>query len=328
VRRFGGQRRGSRGKGRKAMLGLKDYFQADFLNTLMIQYEFQTVVNPERQAITIYAQVHIDFTAHTKFCSFYIPGKDHNSFIELCRTALSYLKDILALRDNGFTQMLFPPHMNFWKGQTITLHRKDTMEIAFSVLEGQIFRIDEFAIAPPTYIYTELTLSASERLDVIGLAMKHNTTIRIRGPEYAIKRFKKIPPAAFVSHDSRDKNNIARPLAQGLMQMGFTVWFDEYSLKPGDRLRESIEKGMKECKKCILILTKNFLSNNGWTAAEFNMIFNREILEGKPLVVPVWFGVSKEEVFDYSPGLINVLGAHWNPDDQIKTIREISRSLE
>jgi hypothetical protein len=38
-----------------------------------------------------------------------------------------------------------------------------------------------------------------------------------------------------------------------------TVWYDEFSLKVGDSLRESIEKGIKECKKCILILTQNYL---------------------------------------------------------------------
>lgn len=135
-------------------------------------------------------------------------------------------------------------------------------------------------------------------------------------------------PKAFISHDSRDKDDIARPIAEGLTRIQIPVWFDEYSLKPGDRLRESIEKGMQECKKCILVLTPNFLSNSGWTAAEFNMIFTREIIEESPLVIPVWSGVTKKDVYEYSPGLVNVLGAIWDKENQEKVIRDISRSLE
>ena len=82
------------------------------------------------------------------------------------------------------------------------------------------------------------------------------------------------------------------------------VWFDEFSLKVGDRLRESIEKGIRECKKCILVLTPNFLSNPGWTKVEFNSIFTREIVEKQDLVLPVWRDVSRDQVFEYSPTLV------------------------
>lgn len=311
------------------MLGLKDYFEVDFPDTAMAQYELQAIVEPAQQrTVTIYAQVHLDFTAHVKFCSFYIPIDSYNSFLELCKAALSYSRDLLALRGNGEGKFRVPHARVFWAGQKISVHNGEYLNLGFSALEGEMFSVADFTVAPPTYIYTEAKLSSKEKLDILDLGKRYNTILRLRGPEYAMKRLEKISPVAFVSHDSRDKDDIARPLAQGLMKMGFPVWFDEYSLKPGDRLRESIEKGMKECKKCILILTKNFLSNNGWTATEFNTIFTREIIEAKPLVVPVWFDVSKQEVFDYSPSLLNVLGAHWKPEDPEKTIREIARAFD
>lgn len=34
--------------------------------------------------------------------------------------------------------------------------------------------------------------------------------------------------------------------------------YHEFSLKVGDKLRESIEKGLKDCRKCILVLSPNF----------------------------------------------------------------------
>ena len=64
------------------------------------------------------------------------------------------------------------------------------------------------------------------------------------------------------------------------------VWYDEYSVKVGDSLRASVEKGLKESKKCVLILSPNFLSNTGWTKTEFDSIFTRQILEGSNIVPP------------------------------------------
>jgi hypothetical protein len=125
-------------------------------------------------------------------------------------------------------------------------------------------------------------------------------------------------PLAFISHDSRDKEEIASKIALGLQKRMCFVWYDEYSLKVGDSLRESIEKGLKECKKCVLVLSPNFLSNTGWTKVEFNSIFTREILETKNLVLPVWCGISKEELYEYCPTLLDRVGLHWEKgEDQV-----------
>jgi hypothetical protein len=118
-------------------------------------------------------------------------------------------------------------------------------------------------------------------------------------------------PVAFISHDSRDKDLIARPLANGLSSRLCTVWYDEYSLKIGDSLRESIESGIKDAKKCLLILTRNYLTNPGWGKKEFNSIFTREIISSEKVVLPIWFDVTKEEIYDYSPSLLDTFALHW-----------------
>ena len=105
-----------------------------------------------------------------------------------------------------------------------------------------------------------------------------------------------------------------------------TVWYDEFSLKVGDSLRESIEKGIKECKKCILILTPNYLSNSGWTKQEFNSIFTREIIEKKNIVLPIWDKVTKQEVFNYSPNLADRFAARWN-EGQLQVASKVARAI-
>ena len=100
--------------------------------------------------------------------------------------------------------------------------------------------------------------------------------LSIRDREYARKRSASEKPLAFISHDSRDKDGLLRQLAHEMVRLLCPVWYDEYSLKVGDsRLRANIEKGLKEARKCIIILSPNFLSNEGWSKAEFDSIFTR-----------------------------------------------------
>lgn len=112
-----------------------------------------------------------------------------------------------------------------------------------------------------------------------------------------------------------------------LQKMMCPVWFDEFTLKVGDPLRESIEDGLKRCNKCILILTPNFLSNKGWTKAEFNSIFTRELLESRNLVLPVWAGVTSQEVYNYSPTLKDRVATNWGKglDDVVRELLQVLR---
>lgn len=113
---------------------------------------------------------------------------------------------------------------------------------------------------------------------------------------------------AFVSHDSRDKDRFVRDLALELLKNSCRVWYDEYTLKVGDSLRASIERGLRETRKCIVVLSPNFLANEGWGRAEFDSVFTREILERENVILPVWLDVSARDVYDYSPRLADKVG--------------------
>jgi len=162
------------------------------------------------------------------------------------------------------------------------------------------------------YIYSETDLKQEEIGIIHSEGLKKNLFVEYFGPSWAKERSVMEKPLAFISHDYRDKETIAMPLALKLSGLGVPVWFDEFSLKLGDSLRESIEKGIKETDFCILILSKNFLTNEGWTKIEFNSVFSKEIIEKKKVMLPIWHDVSKEEVYDYSPSLLDRLAAHWS----------------
>ena len=110
--------------------------------------------------------------------------------------------------------------------------------------------------------------------------------------------------------------------------MGVSVWYDEFSLKVGDNLRDSIEKGLKECRKCVLVLSPNFFSNRGWTKREFDSVFTREVLEQKGLVLPVWYSVGKQDVYEYSPSLLNVKGLDWKQLGEDEVCRRLYIAIE
>jgi hypothetical protein len=155
------------------------------------------------------------------------------------------------------------------------------------------------------FVYTPFKMHNNLKQHLVAEAKKMEINLVIRDGNYLAQRSKMERPVAFISHDSRDKDAFVRELASNLQKMLCTVWYDEFSLVPGQSLRSSIEYGLKTCKKCVLVLSKNFIENQGWTKAEFDSIFTREILEQKNVVVPVWHGVTKHEVYEYCPRLVD-----------------------
>lgn len=177
------------------------------------------------------------------------------------------------------------------------------------------------------YFYSEPILSQEQKDIIDSICNEKNIYLTIRGNEYMNSRLKIEKPLSFISHDSRDKDLIARPIADGLNSRLCTVWYDEYTLKPGMSLRESIEDGLKNTKKCILILTKNFLENTGWTKTEFNSVFTREMIFNEKVIIPIWFDIKKEDVYEYSPSLANTFALIW-PDKNAMSESEYKTNIE
>ncbi|GAB3499525.1 hypothetical protein GCM10027399_24890 [Curvibacter fontanus] len=169
-------------------------------------------------------------------------------------------------------------------------------------------RKDDLQFTGRLFVYTDGQLAGQDQEILSNAAAAKGLKLVVRDAAYVKRRAELDLPMAFISHDSRDKEPFVRDLATTLQGMLCTVWYDEYSLVAGQSLRASIEKGLKECSKCVLVLSPNFLGNEGWTKAEFDSIFTREILEKKSVLVPVWHGVAKEEIYAYSPRLLDKVG--------------------
>lgn len=158
------------------------------------------------------------------------------------------------------------------------------------------------------HLYLDFDLTQADRRSLVDELLTRGYFLSIRDREYARKRSESEKPLAFISHDSRDKDAFVRELAYELAKNFCTVWYDEFSLKVGDSLRANIERGLRETKKCIFVLSPNFLSNEGWGRAEFDSVFTREILNRENVMLPVWLNVEVKDIYNYSPSLADKVG--------------------
>ncbi|GAB3193590.1 hypothetical protein GCM10027261_09460 [Geodermatophilus arenarius] len=106
----------------------------------------------------------------------------------------------------------------------------------------------------------------------------------------------------FLSHASEDKSTLVRPLAQYLADQGVNVWYDEFSLTVGDSLSRSIDAGLAKAKYGLVVLSKKFFEK-AWPEYELRGLVSREIAARGKVILPVWFGVSHDEVLNFSPPL-------------------------
>ena len=98
----------------------------------------------------------------------------------------------------------------------------------------------------------------------------------------------------FVSHASEDKDTFVRPLAVTLRSLGISVWYDEFSLRVGDSLSRSIDKGIARSSYGLVVVSRAFIKK-AWPEYELRGLVTREIGEGK-VILPIWYGVGREEV--------------------------------
>jgi hypothetical protein len=105
----------------------------------------------------------------------------------------------------------------------------------------------------------------------------------------------------FISHATEDKDDLVRPLAGALRELGMDVWYDEFELRIGASLRQGIDRGIANSRFGIVVLSKAFFAKS-WTNYELNGLVARE-MHGGQLVLPLWHNISKAEVIAASPSL-------------------------
>lgn len=265
------------------MATIREYFDTDA--RVLTMHDTWVLSTKEGVPVAeVIGKIANDFEANAKFWYLYVPAVND---LSQCLDAIFSTPELdqcrLASADGVHMEM---GHAEYSERQS-----SDTLQFTRRV-----------------HLYLDTTLTPENRALLVAQARERRYFLSVRDQEYARSRSASEKPLAFISHDSRDKDAFVRELAHELAKNFCTVWYDEFSLKVGDSLRANIERGLRETKKCIVVLSTNFLANEGWGRAEFDSIYTREILEKQNVLLPVWLGVSVEEVYKYSPRLADKVG--------------------
>lgn len=80
------------------------------------------------------------------------------------------------------------------------------------------------------------------------------------------------------------------------------VWYDEFSLRPGDSLRRSIDIGLSRSRYGVVVLSPSFFEK-GWPQWELDGLIQRQNRAQDTFILPIWHNVTHEEVASFSPSL-------------------------
>lgn len=282
------------------MATVNEYFTKDF--ALSDSFDQNLNVTIKDKSIEIQVKVLNDVYSGSKFISCYIPPC--NDILEVCRKILiDYL--IILKKSNEVKIKIYSPF--------------DKVSKCF---------IDKHSVFTGTiYFYIDNWISNDQLDELNNEAKKLDLAFLIRDKSYSDEMTRIEKPLAFVSHDSRDKKEIVLPIVLGLKKILCPVWYDEYSLQVGDSLCESIDKAIKETKHCILVLSKNFLSNRNWARLEFKSAFIKALINNSDTILPVWVDVTRDEIFQYHATLADIVAVKWS-DGIDKVISELSRKIK
>ena len=113
----------------------------------------------------------------------------------------------------------------------------------------------------------------------------------------------------FISYASEDNDLVAAPLVSRLEGAGLRVWWDKFCLKVGDNLRQKIDEGLRQSRYGIVILSSDFFAKH-FTNLELDGLAQREV-DGQKVILPIWNGLTVEDVRAYSPSLAGRIAARW-----------------
>lgn len=221
---------------------LREFFETDFAG--LPHHTVSDHQRPEAR-VDLEVRVHYDFAANSKFVSCFFPA--HCDLEAACEDLLVNQYAILAAADSSIEWIHGVP------GDVAIL----SSDLRFA---GRLFAYHEDTL--PNDVSDRLRLRAE----------MYGTSIKFRGPGYVMARVTVERPLAFILHDERDTNHIARPLAQGLARRGCLVWFHGFSLNTEAKPSTVFADGVKQAACCILVVSPNMPRGPTWSAMEFHRI--------------------------------------------------------
>jgi hypothetical protein len=119
----------------------------------------------------------------------------------------------------------------------------------------------------------------------------------------------------FLSYAKIDGTDVAADLRDHLHQLGVSVWFDEVAITPGKSQALQMDKGLKNARAGVALLTGAYLAGRFWTERELGVLLSKATL------IPVLHGVTFDDVAEYS-GILPDLAGFETARDPVEVIAE------
>lgn len=110
----------------------------------------------------------------------------------------------------------------------------------------------------------------------------------------------------FICHASEDKSSFVRDLADQLLRIGATIFYDEYSIGLGQSFTASINAGMSRASCVVVVLSASFL-DKAWTNSELQAAFNLHV-SGDTRLVPVFHEIDPAAIRKRYPLVADIKG--------------------
>src|SRR5262249_50895054 len=89
----------------------------------------------------------------------------------------------------------------------------------------------------------------------------------------------------FLSHSSKDKPAV-RKLAKRLKRDGLKVWFDEWTIGPGEPIFAKVQEGLERSRILILFMSRNSFGSD-WATLQHQPLPFRAPRNRKPRFIPL-----------------------------------------
>jgi hypothetical protein len=124
----------------------------------------------------------------------------------------------------------------------------------------------------------------------------------------------------FISYSGEDKAT-AGELAAELEALDIRAWFAKTELTIGMGLRRSIDHGLAHSRFGVVLMSHSFFKRE-WPQRELDGIVALQV-GGRQRVLPIWHGLSHDDMLEYSPTLADTVAARTSDS----TIKEIAAEI-
>jgi hypothetical protein len=183
------------------MATLLEYFEKDGGRTFCLNRPIQIRSTEGEIQLEVTGRLHIDLESNARYISYYLP---HSEKVACpARVILNSVDEVLA-----------------WINQ---------VQMVGGIAGGDDPNAsNETRFTGRIFIYSEDPIRPEDLAYIRTRALELGQSVKFRMQSYARARSEWEKPLAFISHDSRDKADLARPLAVELQKLMCPVWYDDF----------------------------------------------------------------------------------------------------